>query len=180
MRHLPEIFKTRTVANSRLFEIEQVELHFSNGVERIFERIVSTTRPAVMVVAMLDPQTVLLVREYHVGTERYEITCIKGLMEGDEDIFSAANREMKEEIGFGANEMQHLTVFSVAAGYMSSTMNVVLAKDLYEEKIPGDEPEALEVIPWKLDKLSELIERPDCSDPRTIAALFMIKDLIKK
>ena len=35
--------------------------------------------------------------------------------------------------------------------------HLVLARDLYPERLPGDEPEELEVVPWKLDALHELI-----------------------
>ena len=46
---------------------------------------------------------------------------------------------------------------------MSHQTHLVLARDLYEERLPGDEPEELEVIPWKLDPLDQLILREDFS-----------------
>ena len=43
----------------------------------------------------------------------------------------------------------------------------MLARDLYPERLPGDEPEELEVVPWKLDALHELILREDFSEGRS-------------
>ena len=45
----------------------------------------------------------------------------------------------------------------------------MLAEDLYPERLPGDEPEELEVVPWKLDALHELVLREDCSEGRSLA-----------
>ncbi|MFT6132998.1 MAG: ADP-ribose diphosphatase, partial [Shewanella sp.] len=40
----PEILHTEIVAKSRLFQIEQVHLKFSNGVERQYERMKGGSR----------------------------------------------------------------------------------------------------------------------------------------
>ena len=55
----------------------------------------------------------------------------------------------------------------------------MLARDLYAERLPGDEPEELEVVPWKLDALHELILREDFSEGRSIAALFIAREWLR-
>ena len=57
---------------------------------------------------------------------------------------------------------------------------MVLAEDLYEESLPGDEPEELEVLTWKLSDLDRLIERDDVTEARVIAALLMAKRLLEQ
>ena len=54
------------------------DLEFSNGERRRFERLVSRGHGAVVVVPMLDDETVLLVREYAAGMHRYELGLVKG------------------------------------------------------------------------------------------------------
>ncbi|MDD1642893.1 MAG: ADP compounds hydrolase NudE, partial [Methylococcaceae bacterium] len=51
--------------------------------------------------------------------------------------------------------------------------------DLYAEKLPGDEPEELEVIPWKLCKINDLLASGECTEARSIAALFMTVEYLK-
>jgi ADP-ribose diphosphatase len=34
----------------------------------------------------------------------------------------------------------------------------------------------LEVVPWRLDRLHELVMREDCSEGRSLAALLIIKE----
>lgn len=89
------------MAKSRLFEIQAVELKFSNGIDRTYERFRPFNRDSVMVIA-IDGEDLLLVREYAVGTEQYELGFVKGGMDTGETPEQSANRELQEEIGFGA------------------------------------------------------------------------------
>ena len=100
---LPQIHSRKVVAKSGLFKIEQVDLEFSNGETRIFERMAGSGRGAVMVVPFINDDEFLLVREYAAGTHTYELGFPKGLIDPGESAAVAANRELKEEIGFGTN-----------------------------------------------------------------------------
>ena len=75
------ITSRQKVAQSRLFGIEQINLTFSNGEQREYERMTGTGRGAVMVVPMLDNDTLLLIREYCAGTHSYLLGFPKGLLE---------------------------------------------------------------------------------------------------
>ena len=143
----PEILKAEIVAESRLFKVESLHLKFSNGEERVYERMRGGNRGAVMVVPLFDAHTLLLVREYAAGTHSYELGFPKGLIDPGEDAFEAGNRELMEEAGFGASSLTLLKQVSLAPGYFSSRMDILLARDLYPEQRVGDEPEPLEVIP---------------------------------
>jgi len=175
----PRILDRHVVAESRLFSIEQVDLEFSNGTRTQFERLRSSGFGAVLIVPMLDDDTVLLIREYACGTDRYELALPKGRIERDEDILEAANREIMEEVGYGSRNLQLMNHLSLAPGYLAHTTYIVLARDLYEERRPGDEPEAIEVVPWSLGKLDELVARDDFTEGRSVAALYMARDHLK-
>ena len=104
MRKPPRILTTRPLPSSRFLRAEQVDLEFSNGEQRSFERLLSSGLGAVIVVPLQDEDTVLLVREYAVGVDRYELGLVKGRLDRDEIAVQGANRELKEEIGFGARD----------------------------------------------------------------------------
>ena len=178
MRKKPEILATETVAKTRLFHVEQLDLKFTNGVEVQYERLKSNSAGAVLVVPMLDDDTVMLIREYAAGVHRYELGLPKGRIEQGEDLLNAANRELMEEIGYGANKLEHLTVFTLAPGYLGHSTQIVLAQDLYEQSEDGDEPEEIEVVPWSLSNLSALMAREGLTEARSIAALYMVRDLL--
>ena len=125
-----------------------------------------------------SPATVLLVREYGAGLDRYELGLPKGRLDQDETVEQGANRELKEEIGFGARDLRILTNLSLSPSYMTSMTHVVLARDLYPERLVGDEPEELEVVEWKLSQLHHLLSHPEVTEGRSIAALFIAREYL--
>lgn len=173
---LPTVHARRERRPADLFKVEQLDLEFSNGERRVYERLVSRGLGAVIIVAMPDDETVLLIREYACGVNRYELGLPKGRLESGESLLEGANRELQEECGFAARQLDDIGHLTLAPGYMSHVTHVVLARDLYPSRLPGDEPEELEVVPWPMSKLLELVQRPDCTEGRTIAALYMVRD----
>ncbi|SUZ79193.1 uncharacterized protein METZ01_LOCUS32047, partial [marine metagenome] len=168
---LPEILETKTVARSRLFSIETLKLRFSNGVERLYERLPARGRQAVIVVAINTDDEVILVREYLAGLHRYELNLPKGTVDPGETFEEAANRELKEEAGFGARQLDYVRQITLAPAYMGFSIHVILARDLYPESLPGDEPEIMEVEKWRLEEVDQLVMSESLSESRSIAAL---------
>ncbi|MGA9341592.1 MAG: ADP compounds hydrolase NudE [Rhodanobacteraceae bacterium] len=178
MPRFPIIHATRLADTSKFLRVEEVDLEFSNGERRIYERLRGSGLGAVIMVPMQDDDTVLLVREYGAGIGAYELGLPKGRLDRDETAEQGANRELKEEIGFGAHDLHILRTLSLSPAYMTAMTHVVLARDLYPERLPGDEPETLEVVPWKLSELHTLLARPDVTDGRSIAALFVAREYL--
>lgn len=180
MAKLPRIRARHEHDPGKLFKVERLDLEFSNGVKRTYERLRSHGLGAVIVVAMRDDETVLLVREYAAGLHHYELGLVKGRLEHGETILEGAQRELREEIGFGAHDLVELTALSLAPGYMTHITHVVLARDLYPAKLEGDEPEELEIVPWPLADLHSLVQQPDCTEGRSIAALYIARDHLQQ
>ena len=84
MPRLPKIHKREPVDPGGMYNIERIELEFSNGVERVYQRLITRGLGAVIVVPMLDDETVMLVREYAAGIHAYEIGLPKGRLEKGE------------------------------------------------------------------------------------------------
>jgi len=178
MHKKPEVLHRSMVAQSRLFRIESFDLRFSNGVERTYERLVPGGSGAVMMVALLNDETVALIREYGGGVEDYTLTLPKGAVDLGETMRDACNRELQEEIGFAGREFIHLKKMSLSPSYMSGGIDVVLVRDLYPSQLEGDEPEPLELVEWKLTDLHELYSRDDCTEGRAIAALALAQEYL--
>ena len=178
-RPLPIIHRV-TEHDAGPYRMERLDLEFSNGERRLYERLHGRGHGAVAVVPMLDADTVLLVREYAAGMHRYELGLVKGRIDAGESPIEAANRELMEEAGYGARDVRVLRNLTLAPTYMSHQTHVVLARDLYPQRLPGDEPEALELVPWKLADLGQLILREEFSEGRSIAALFLVREWLQQ
>ncbi|MDR2871552.1 MAG: ADP compounds hydrolase NudE [Xanthomonadaceae bacterium] len=156
--------------------IEELDLEFSNGERRRYRRLCTLGHGAVIVVPLIDAETVLLVREYAAGVHRYELGLVKGRIDAGETPEQAADRELKEEAGYGARRLDTLRTLTLSPAYMTHEAWLVVARDLYPEKLAGDEPEPLEVIPWKLRDIDRLMLREDFSEGRSLAALFIVRE----
>lgn len=178
MKKPPEILDIRLAAQSRQFRIEQVALRFGNGTEVNYERLAGVGRGAVLVMPLLDNDTLLMIREYCVGTERYELGFVKGKIDTNESPAESAQRELREEIGYGANEVTRLRTVSLTPGYSSYQTHLYLATGLFKAKLQGDEPEELEIVHWPLTDLMNLLEQNDFSDARSQLAVYLLNDYL--
>ena len=171
----PKVLQRTTLSKTRIFTVQDSLVQFSNGREQHFETISGRSPGAVMILAMPDTETFLLIREYAAARGGYFIGFPKGAMDDDEDPLVAANRELMEEVGMGAHELIHLAQWSLSPAYFEATMDIVLAKNLYEKKLEGDEPEPLEVIPWQIKNIDALLAHPEFHESRSVAAALLLE-----
>ena len=172
---LPKIHKVELLAETRFFKIDSLDLEFSNGARRVYERLPPVGFEGVIVVAVNEDRELLLIREYAAGFHEMQLTLVKGAVDDGESLEEAANRELKEEVGFGARHIEFIKKLNLAPGHMGFTINLLLATDLYPERLPGDEPEPPEVVTWPLEQLDELIAGDEFREARAIAGLFLVR-----
>ena len=172
----PHIRSVRTIAESRLFRIEELHLTFSNGIERVYERMVGEYPDSVIIAPFLDNETLLMIREYSAAIDDYELTLPKGLVDRGEDFLQAANRELQEEIGYKADQLDYIAPLTIAPGYINHTSHVIRATGLTASRLPGDEPEVLEIVPCKIADINDIVARSDVTDARTIATLYLVSE----
>lgn len=174
-KQLPEILSVSTIAKTRIFELESVELRFSNGEHRTYERHRPQRRSSVLVIPIQEDQ-LIFVREYAVGSERYELTFPKGLIDQGEEPKESANRELQEEVGFASRKLTPLRVLYSAPSHMFGLMHVFVAEELYPSPLPGDEPEPLEIVRVPLAEIDKLLADPHFAESRNLAALFLLRE----
>jgi ADP-ribose diphosphatase len=121
-----------------------------------------------------------MIYEYSGGTDRYELALPKGKIDTNESIIEAANRELMEEVGFGARRLKLIKDMSLAPGYQANITHIVLAQDLYPAQAEGDEPEPLQVVKHNLTQLDKLVYNEQLTEARSIAALYMARTLLEK
>ncbi|MBE2897075.1 ADP compounds hydrolase NudE [Pasteurellaceae bacterium HPA106] len=175
----PAILEVRELAKTRLFCVQAVDLRFANGACATYERLRPSLRGAVTVLA-IDGSDLLLVNEYSVGTERYELGFVKGRIDEGETPEQSAVRELQEEIGFKPAKVRFLRTLSTNPGYMNSPMHLFLAWDLTPSTLVGDEPQPLELVRVPLAQIDELLAREEFNEARNLTALYLLRDFLKE
>lgn len=159
---LPEILGVSEVVRSRLFKVEGVDLKFSNGVRTTYERLAGGNGAVMVIPYDSDRKSFVFTREYCVGTEKYELGFVKGKIDDGENPLQAAERELAEEIGLGADRFELLRTLNFAPGFMGLKLHLVLAAGIRERKLDsGDEPEPIEREYVALENLENLLYSDD-------------------
>ncbi len=171
----PKILDTREVARSRIFTIEEVDLEFSNGEQRTYERFNSQgyQRGGMMVVPINANDEFVLLREYANGMDRYELNFPKGIIDPGEEPIVTANRELQEEAGFAAADIRAIKTVGISPSYMKNKMYFYVAQDLTPSQLEGDEPEPMEVVTWPVNDYKSLLAHEHFTGALSISALFL-------
>lgn len=174
-KSLPEILSVSTLAKGNVFHIQSVDLRFSNGEQRTYERLKPGKLPSVMILPIHNNELVMI-KEYAVGPECYELTFPKGKVDEGETPEQSANRELREEVGFAAGKLTLLRSLYSSPSHMFGLMHVFVAEELFPSPLAsGDEPEPLEVVRFPLSAIDKLLADPDFAESRNLAALFLLK-----
>jgi len=172
-KQAPEVLSESVSARSRIFTVQSQALKFSNGTEVVFERLLGSQNGAVLIVPIMQDDTLILIREYGAGVGRYELGFPKGKIDPGEDWQTSAVRESHEEIGYHPENIELLDSVTLAAGYMTHVTHLVLATDLSPKTAEGDEPEPLDIIRWPLSEWQALLHHPEFTEGRAYAALML-------
>ena len=127
---------------------------------------------AACVLAFDENQDVLLVKQfrYPIGEVLLEIPA--GKIDLGEAPIDCAKRELEEETGYRAGELELLGVMHPAAAYTTEKIYIYLAKNLKKTQTNFDEDEFLIPQKMKFDRLVEQILNDQVSDAKTQIAVL--------
>ncbi len=166
------LLKSEKVFEGRLIGVRKDEVRLPNG--RMSVREVVEHPGAVAIVPLLEDDRVVLVRQfrYAVGKALMEIPA--GTRHPNEPPEECAQRELREETGYIAQQLTHLTDFYVAPGYSTELIHLFVATGLQPAKGEQDEDELVEVVTLPLSEAVAAIERGEVQDAKTIVGLLWV------
>lgn len=159
----------KVVFEGKKLKVLSGEFRLPSG-KKVYREIVDFGKS--VVILPLDGDEVILVKQYRpaIGKWIYELPA--GTLEEGEEPEECAKRELIEEIGYEAGELNLLFRMYLSPGYSNEYMYSYLATDL---KYVGERPEygeEIEVIRLHLDKALELIGRGVLEDAKSIATIL--------
>jgi ADP-ribose diphosphatase len=135
----------------------------------------------VMVVPVNAAGEVLFIHEPTIFSGQPVMFLPGGAVDEGESPVEAANREMQEEIGFRAARLELLYEFHPLARHAQMRIFAVLARELSESRLVGDEPYQIPIMPYPLKNFERLLsDGGQQCDSTVIAALYMARTRILK
>lgn len=153
------------------FDVATVRAKLPNGKERDYDLVQHPD--SVAIVPVDDQGQIHFISQYRIGSESELLELPAGVMEAGETPLECAAREVREEVGMAATELQELGGFYLAAGYANEYMTVFLATGLYESPLAPDADEFLNVRPFSIKEAYQLAEDGKLGDGKSLAALLL-------
>lgn len=127
---------------------------------------------AVMVLAFVDEDTILLERQYRYPKQRHFIELPAGKLEPDEAPLATAKRELIEECGYEAREWWKIARLDPCIGYSNEVIELFGARGLSHVGAKLDAGEHLETFEAKLDDALEWVRDGIITDTKTIIGIL--------
>jgi ADP-ribose diphosphatase len=135
---------------------------------------VVSTGSCVGVLPFLDPDTVVLVRQYRYVAGRHTWEMPTGGVGPGEPIEDAAQRELAEESGYRAGRLEPVCVYHTSKSVMDETAYLFLAFGLtrLRDALEADETESFEVRPRRFQEVLGMVDAGEIVDSMTIIAVL--------
>jgi ADP-ribose pyrophosphatase len=154
------------------FLVDDVELPTGHVTQRDIVRHPG----AVAIVPLLDDGRVALIRQYRYAAGKMLLEIPAGTLEQGEPPLKCAVRELREETGFEAQEIEPLLSCFMAPGYSDEVIHFFVVRSL---RTVGDDPELDEEITLEVHGLEEvrrMIAENVIEDAKTIVGILSLKE----
>ncbi|HEX5604839.1 MAG TPA: NUDIX hydrolase [Pyrinomonadaceae bacterium] len=169
-KELPKILSSQKVFDGRVFKVTVDTV--AEG-ELTYQRDVVHHPGSAVIVPVHDDGTVVLVRQYRHPAVRYLLEVPAGTLSDGERPEAGAARELEEELGLVAEQLDKLVEFFVSPGFLEEKMWVYLATGLTEGKPNPDEDEVLDIVRLPIGDALEMITSGEIQDAKTIIGLIL-------
>jgi len=118
-----------------------------------------------------DPQ-ILLLRQYRYAADGYLYEIPAGRLDAGETPADCAARELREETGCTAKQMEPLITMVTTPGFTDERIHLFMATDITHGEAAREADEFADVIVMRLSEALELIERGEIVDGKTALGIL--------
>lgn len=131
---------------------------------------------AAAAVAVMNDGRLLMVTQYRNALDRYTLEIPAGGLEPNEPTIDAAARELEEETGYTCGKIEKLITIRTTVAFCNEKIDIYLATELKKTHQHLDDDEFVNVKPYTLEELEDMIYSGKIEDSKTIAAILAYKN----
>ncbi len=129
---------------------------------------------SVAAVPLLDDGQVVLVEQWRHPIEQALLEIPAGIIDPGEQPAEAIRRELTEEIGYAAGQLELLFSVYLAPGYSQELIHIFLAQDLQSAEAAPDDDEIIRVRKILFEDAVAACLRGELTDAKTVAGLLAV------
>ncbi|WP_427159468.1 NUDIX hydrolase [Aliinostoc sp. HNIBRCY26] len=169
-----QVINSKMVLNHPWCQVRQDEIKLPNG-QVIDDYFVIIKPDIVLVLPITTSREIIFVRQYRHGVENFFIELPAGRFDPTQETPEDAGlRELKEETGYVAEQLQKITTLYDNPSKDTNQIHLFLAENII--KVGGqslDITEEIEVILIPIDEVLEKITQGEIAVAGSVAALFL-------
>lgn len=171
-----QLFETElsdeTIYEGRVVKLHIKQVRLPNGAQAKREVILHSG--AVAIVPLMTDGQVILIRQFRKAADRVLLEVPAGTLDHKGEVpEAAANRELREEIGYRAGKLTKLGGIFVAPGYSTEYIHLYLAEDLVHDPLAADSDEFIKSETMPLAEAVARILRGEIEDAKTVSSILM-------
>ena len=174
-RGTPGRIDTRRVYTGKIISLDVDEVRFPDGSTGTLEMIRHPGASAI-VPFLSDPGSddaqILMIRQYRYAAEGYLYEIPAGRLNPGEDPKTCAARELKEETGCSAENIEHLFSMYTTPGFTDEKIHVFMATGLTAGRTKHEADEFLDLEPMLLSRALEMIQAGEIQDAKSSLGLL--------
>jgi len=125
------------------------------------------------VLPFINDRHVVLVRQYrYVFDESNRWEMPTGGVKAAETLVEAAHRELREETGYDAAQLEPINTYYTSKSVMHEIAHLYIGSHLTQFQVPPDETEFLEIEIFPFDQALQMVLRSEIRDSMTIVAVL--------
>jgi ADP-ribose pyrophosphatase len=171
MKKFEEVtISTETIFEGKVIKLQVDEVRLPNG--KTAKREIVKHSGAVAILPLTNDNKMIVVEQYRKPLERSIVEIPAGKLEPGENPDDCAHRELQEETGFTAKQINHLCSFYTSPGFADEILHLYIAEGLMEGEASPDQDEFIEYRAISLEEAYEMIRTGEIRDAKTIMAVY--------
>ena len=129
---------------------------------------------------LTDDGKIIMVKQYRKPPERVMLEVPAGKRDGDEEWQDIAVRELKEETGYTAGNLEFVGMMYPTPGYSKEILAMYIATDLVAGETNFDENEAIDIEAYPVEELVDMVMAGKIEDAKTQIMILKTAEYIRR
>lgn len=170
-----KLLKSEIRYKGKVFDHRVDEIEYESGNKSIRE--IAIHPGGAVIVPIKDDGKIILVKQFRYPLQKTLIELPAGKLDKGEDPLKCATRELEEETGYTAKEIEKLGQIYTAPGYCTEILHIYSAKGLTPGNHHREEGEqGMEIQELSLNEIEKMIANGEITDAKTIVGIYFLKN----
>jgi ADP-ribose pyrophosphatase len=170
-----KIVSQKPVFKAELFDVKEIVFEDHIGKKKVHHE--AERAPVVSVFPLTGKYEIYLVSQYRQMLRKTVLEAVAGYVKKGETAISAARRELKEETGIEAEQLEEMARVQLAGSVFKSKVSLFLAKGLIVGKNNLDDFEEISLVKMPLAQAVEKVMMGEINHAASMIGILMLDRL---